>query len=384
MGQEKPVSQRRYDLDWLRVFAILAVFIFHCGRFFDLNDWHVKNPSTYFGMQVWETFMGNWLMPVVFVISGASLYYALGSRGVWKFIDDKVRRLLIPLVVGIFSHIMFQVYLERFSHHQFSGSFWQFIPHYFDGWYAFGGNFAWMGLHLWYLQILFVFSLICYPLLRWLRNGSGQNILKGLGDFLAVPGLIYVFALPVAWLMSTLDPREIIGIRGFGGWPLPIYLLFFLYGFIVISHEGIQRNIQKLRWVSLIAGVVCALSLMVIWAGEGDPTLGSGRYLLVYGIYGVSSWCWILAFLGFGFKHFTYSKPVLAYASEAVLPFYILHQTVLLCVGYFVTRWSIPDPVKYTLIGLSSFVLIMVIYEFIVRRVNGLRFLFGMKPRIKD
>jgi peptidoglycan/LPS O-acetylase OafA/YrhL len=77
---------RRNDLDWLRVLAILAVFVFHSGRFFDLGGWHVKNPTTYFGMQVWITFLANWLMPVVFVISGASLFFALGSRGTWKFV----------------------------------------------------------------------------------------------------------------------------------------------------------------------------------------------------------------------------------------------------------------------------------------------------------
>ena len=87
-----------------------------------------------------------------------------------------MRRLFVPLVVGVFSHAMLQVCLERVTHHQFRGSFFDFIPHYFEGWYGFGGKFAWMGLHLWYLLILFVFSLILYPLLCWLRDGSGQAI----------------------------------------------------------------------------------------------------------------------------------------------------------------------------------------------------------------
>ena len=54
------------------------------------------------------------------------------------------------------------------------------------------------------------------------------------------------------------------------------------------------------------------------------------------------SWCWILAFCGYGFKHLTRSTPWLAYANAAVLPFYVMHQTVLLTVGYFVTRWRSP------------------------------------------
>ena len=378
-------SVRRIDLDWLRVCAILSVFVFHSGRFFDTGDWHVKNPTTYFGAQVWTTFLANWLMPLIFVISGASLFYALGSRGALKFIDDKVRRLFVPLLVGVFTAGMLMVYLERVTHHQFSGSFFDFIPHYFDGWYGFGtGNFAWMGLHLWYLLVLFVYSLLFYPLFRWLRDGSGKTILQWFGDFLALPGAIYLLALPIAWLMASLDPRTVLGQRNFGGWPLPNYILFFVYGFIIVSHDGLQKRVQQLRWVSLAAGALCMLALLALWASQGDPAFGTARFAQVFGVFGVSSWCWILAFLGFGFKHFTQHRPILSYANEAVLPFYVLHQTVLLSVGYFVVQWQIPDVLKWAIIAASAFSIILLVYEFLIRRFGVLRFLFGMKALPKS
>jgi len=370
---------RRNDLDWLRVYAILAIFVFHSGRFFDTSGWHVKNPTTYVASQVWTTFLGNWLMPLIFLISGASLFYALGSRGASKFIDSKIRRLLVPFCVGVFSHVVLQVYLERITHHQFSGSFFDFIPHYFEGWYGFGGNFAWMGLHLWYLLILFAFSLLFYPLFRWLRDGSGKTVLQGLGDFLALPGVIYSLALPVGFLLVNLDPHSEIGGRDWGGWPLPIYIFFFIYGFTVVSHDDLQRSIQRLRWVSLVAGVLCWVALFMLWGKPVYPPYGTVGYVEVFGIFGISSWCWILAFLGFGFKHFGRSKPILSYANEAVLPFYILHQTVLLSVGYFVTQWKIPDLLKWIIIVAISFPVIITLYEFAIRRFNVMRFLFGMK-----
>jgi hypothetical protein len=74
----------------------------------------------------------------------------------------------------------------------------------------------------------------------------------------------------------------------------------------------------------------------------------------------------------------------LTYANEAVLPFYIMHQTVLLVIGYYVTRWHIPDLLKFVTISGSSFTLIVGVYEFLIRRVNVLRVLFGMKPTIKN
>ena len=90
------------------------------------------------------------------------------------------------------------------------------------------------------------------------------------------------------------------------------------------------------------------------------------------------AWFFILTFLGFGMKHLNVNTPFLKYANEAVLPFYILHQTVLLCVGYFVVRWAIPDLLKWLIIASISFVIVMGLYE-LVRRNNILRFLFGMK-----
>jgi len=137
----------------------------------------------------------------------------LGSRGAGKFLKDRTARLLVPLVVGIFTHAALQVYLERITHGEFRGSFIKFLPHYFDGLYAFGGNFAWMGLHLWYLGVLFVFSLICLPLLFWLKRGSGVRLLHRLGGFLARTGVIYFLALPIVLLFTGVWIRDYISPR---------------------------------------------------------------------------------------------------------------------------------------------------------------------------
>jgi glucan biosynthesis protein C len=281
--------------------------------------------------------------------------------------------------VGIFTHAALQVYLERITHGQFRGSFFAFLPHYFDGLYAFGGNFAWMGLHLWYLLILFAFSLICLPLLLWLKRGSGARLLNKLGRFLARPAAIYLPALPIILLLISLDPAEPLGARPWGGWSLVPHLLFFLYGFLFVSHSGLQRSIRRLRWISLSAGLILFVAYLLLKTIGGDPAFGTPRYSLVFSLYGLSSWCWILAIWGFGMQHLNFSTPFLKYANQAVLPFYVMHQTVLLVVGYFVVGWAIPDLLKLGVISLSSLVIIVVGYEFLVRRSNLLRVLFGMR-----
>lgn len=378
MNQEKSLSKHRYELDWLRVFAILTIFIFHSGRFFDKMDWHVKNPSTHMGMQIWTMFLASWIMPLIFVISGASLYFALGKVG--KFIKDKVLRLLVPLVVGVFTHVALGVYLERVTHRQFFGSFFEFYPRYFQGMYGDGGNFAWMGLHLWYLLVLFVFTMALMPMF-YLLKGWGKSVLNWLGNLFSLPGLFYLLAIPVALIVIEVSPRSIWGERAWGGWSLLAYIPFFFCGFLLISHNGLQESIKRWRWVSLFLALLCTAGLAYVNDRYGSAVFGSRGYNLLNGLFGLNAWLWIVTIFGFGMKRLTFQSAFLSYANEAVLPFYILHQTVLLCVGYFVTRWDIPDLAKFILISLSSFAAIGVMYEFLIRRVNLLRVLFGMKPR---
>jgi peptidoglycan/LPS O-acetylase OafA/YrhL len=375
-------SLRRYDLDWLRVILIGFVFIFHSGRFFDTGGWHVKNTETFFGVQVWTTFLANWMMPAIFVVSGASVFFALSGSN-RKFVKDRVLRLLVPLVVGVFTHVAVQVYLERVSHHQFVGTFFEFLPHYFNGPYdGRDGNFAWMGLHLWYLLVLFVFSVALLPLFRWLK-GRGARALSKFGDVLALPLVVYTLSIPIALLMVNLDPRTTLGMRDMGGWPLPIYLLFFIYGFVVIAHVGLQRRIMQQRWLSLALGVVCFAALAVLWGAQGDAPMGTPRYVQIFTIFGISAWCWVLAIFGFGMKHLTFNKPYLQPLNEAVLPFYVLHQSILIYVGYVVVQWDIPALAKWLIIAPLSFAIIIGLIA-IIRRVNVLRFLFGMKPLKKS
>ena len=383
---EKKTSARVYYLDWLRVLGMLAVLVYHSSRFFNVEDWHVKNPVWYPWVEVWNRFAVVWLMPLMFVISGASLFYALGKGGgAGKFVKDKVLRLLVPLVVGIFTHASLQVYLERLTHGQFTGSYFQFLPYYFHGVYGIteGGNFAVHGMHLWYLLYLFVFSLLLYPLLRWLR-GRGRGVLSRLGGGLGLPGAVFGLALPVVLLEAFVDPNNPVMDIGDAGWPAIIYLWLVVAGFLVLSDERTQAGVQRLRWLSLALAVASTATYLVLSFQPAGLTFGTPLWAFALGLRGLGSWSWVLAALGFGRKHLNFSTPFVTYANEAVLPFYILHQTVLLGVGYFVVQWAVPGVLKWAIILLASFAVIMALYEFLVRRFNVMRFLFGMKPLVKQ
>ncbi len=359
-------SARRYDLDWMRILAILSVFVFHSMRFFNYDDWHVKNAHTYALPGSIIHYMDQWMMPFIFVISGAALFYAVSNGKILntagKFIKDKVLRLLVPLIFNAFTLLFFQVYLERITHYQFTGSLLDFIPHYFDGIYGIGmGNFALFGMHLWYLLVLFGFSIVLLPVFMLLKSRIGGRVLGWVTRAAALPGGIYVLALLIMTSWKLIDPNGILGFDAFN-WNLGVYMSLLIFGFVIMSSEKLQRSIAQLRYVSLALAIG-----MSVWFFQTDEHTD----LVAMSV--------ILAFLGFGMKYLNVNKPALKYASEAVLPFYILHQTVLLGVGYFIVQLAIPDLLKWAIIFVASLAIILGSYEYLVRRTNVLRFLFGMK-----
>jgi glucans biosynthesis protein C len=370
---------RQYELDWLRVLAILTVFVYHNTLIFAPDPYSLKSTVTYAFLDDLGAFGGIWGLPLIFIISGASAFYALGKISPGKYLQGLLARLIVPLIFGIFTHIAFQVYLENLHNGTFRGSFIAFYPHYFEGMYGFGGNFAWMGLHLWYLELLFIFSILCLPSFLWARHTSaGQRALQACGNLLAKPAGIYLIAVPAMVLINTLDP-ETWGADFLGDWSIFIYLSFFISGFVIVSQASLRARIQHLRWISLAAGMLLYPAVDLIWDAFGSPSFTTPGFVIGTIVYCLSAWCWLLAILGFAMQHLNRTGPILKYANEAVLPFYILHQTVVITVGFFVLQWSAPDPIRFFIILISSFSITMCLYEFGLRRFNPMRFLFGMK-----
>jgi surface polysaccharide O-acyltransferase-like enzyme len=375
---------RRYELDWLRVMAILIVFLYHSTRFFNLGDWHVKNDDTYVWVEIWNIFATRWMMPLFFVISGASLFHALDKPGGWKrFYTDKFLRLFIPVLVASLTHGALQVYLERVSHGRFSGAFFEWLPEYFTGVYsgiglAGSGNFANIGMHLWYLSFLFVYSLLCYRLFVWL-NAGGKKLLEKITDLFAMPGInLVVFIIPLM-LMKALIPPMVLEV-GNGGWGFVYYLWFLIAGFIIMSSDRLLKKIHGQRWFFLCQGVIFSALQLYLLFGVPAPAL-QGQFgdwtasMLSY----LNAWCWVLGIWGTAIRHLSYDRPFLRNANEGVLPFFIMHQTVLLIVGFNIMSWEIHDVFKWSLVFLVSFIIIIAIYLALIRKFDPLRFLFGMK-----
>jgi hypothetical protein len=117
-----------------------------------------------------------------------------------------------------------------------------------------------------------------------------------------------------------------------------------------------------------------------------DPTPGQGvslPYVVWHASSSVVSWSAIVFIVSLGAKYLNFTNGLLAYSNEAVLPFFLFHQSVILTVGWYVLPWAIPNLLKYAIIALISFSLILGLYELFVRHIGVMRFLFGMAPKKK-
>jgi hypothetical protein len=56
------------------------------------------------------------------------------------------------------------------------------------------------------------------------------------------------------------------------------------------------------------------------------------------------------------------------YANEAVLPFYLLHEPVIVAAAWLIVRWPAPVPAKYAVLVIVSFAATLGLYEALVRR----------------
>jgi len=367
---------RLYYIDWLRVFAMLSIFFFHSDRFFNFDGWHIKNAETSLASSIHIEIFDQWMMPLFFVLSGAAVYYSLRVRKGGGFVKERVLRIAVPWVlIGIFVIAPPQVYLERLTNGEFSGNFFQFYyPHYFDGVYAFGGNFAIIPMHLWYLVILFTVSLVALPL--FLSGGkSGESLISRLATWFEKPWALLLLFVPLTAAALLANVAGLGFTRQMGSWDVLSYLLFFIYGYLLIANPRIQDVIKKYSVAALIGALLLTFAILA-WESNDSP--------LWWALRALTAWGWIIALLGLASRFLNFNNRFLGYSNEAVLPFYILHQTVIIIIGFFVVQWSMGIAPKYFIIVVASFMAIMAIYELLVRRINVLRFLFGMRLRKKQ
>ena len=379
-GSSAQVAVRLHYLDWLRVLATLGVFLFHAINVFSPFGFEISNAQSSDVVMFIQIFFFPWGMPLFFLVSGAGSWFAFRRRSAGQFTRERTLRLLVPFFTGTILLGPVQLYFS-WSHKSqmgvFAGSFLDFLAHRVP---RIGPKFSGaFGYHMWFLGFLFAFSLLVLPLFVWLKGDAGQRTVSRLAGLCERRGTILLFILPVAAVRLGLQPF----FPGAQDWAdFFSHGAFFVLGYLLFCDERFLRAIRRDWWILLGAGIVAMLAVTAIGFSIESFDLfrppGTFREYLMWGLIAACGWCWTAFVLFIVMRYLDRDSKVLRYGLKANLPFFVVHQPVILAIAYFVVQWEATVALKLLVLILSSFAVSIGLTE-LVKRAGILQVLFGMK-----
>lgn len=366
--------QRRYDIDWLRNLGILLLFPFHAARIFDYwEPNYVKNVDLSWGLSWFIWASAYWFMPLLFLLAGLSSRYALDTRTGKQYIKERFKRLFIPFIFGLFVIVPPQAYLARLSQPGYVDNYLQFLKSYFMDFSDLSGYFGtFTPAHLWFILYLFIISMIALPLFLFLKS-------RGTKDNEGITHKVLSHSVTAILMFIPLTLTEALPAPGGKN---PFYFLFiFILGYLICTNKKFEEIVVRLKFkafIFLLCYVPLWFLLMFNNIGASDWTPIS---ILLAFIRNLAVCLTLIVILGYGSKHLNFKVKLLPYMNEAAFPIYILHQTVMMFVGFFIVRLQIGVLPKFLSIIIITFVISLAIYEYLIRTIPVLSWLFGVKSK---
>lgn len=387
---------RRHDIDALRVIAFAILILYHASGVYQVDsDFHIVSSYQYGWLDYVRIVFNRWRMPLLFAISGVALGLALVGRNLARFALLRSWRLLLPLVFGMLFVVSIQAYCEGVARGTLEPGFGRFLWRYLQlrPWPAGTFSGATHGVtwnHLWYLAYLWVYTMVLLALVPLLRSRPGQR----LGDWLARPRHGVLMLLPAAVFfvyLMLLQPRFPPTHGLFGDWFLHAqYFTVFVLGYLVAAADGIWQRLRQLRWPLLVLALVSiSVELSLKAAGQFLPVeevpaaLHSVPWAAIErGARALYMWSALLAIFGWGYTVLNRPMRWVPYANEAVYPWYILHQSLIVLIAYWLIPLRLGPWLEPLAVVAGTVAGCAIMHEFAIRRSGFLRPLFGLRPRV--
>lgn len=378
---KKDMPARRYDLDWLRIIVFALLILFHTGMFYVENwGWHVKSAYQSQFLENIMLFIEPWRMPVLWLISGIAIRFVMAKVSVWRFISIRSLRLLLPLLFGVLVVVPPQLYIEMTFKGDLDMSYWQFLTEFFSANSAVFTKYQsgiWPHIdvnHLWFIRALWQYSLVILCLLPVLNT---KWVNKATDWLFRQHGVVAIFlsVLPLFIIQMNWDMDEV-------RYPLGFTLM--LYGYLIGWHglfwQRLANGLKPLLVVSLIAYGTFLLFYNQVWLEmlQGDQL--ENKWLMNLGMFNYSLLrvLGVMTIFSFASKYLTKNSKKLSYFNDAVYPFYILHQTLIVVIGYNLSLLNLGPVFEPLALIICTVIGCFTGFE-IIRRSELLRPCFGLK-----
>ena len=379
------MTERRFDLDWLRISAFALLILYHCGMFYVTWDYHVKSSRASEVIEPLMMLTNPWRLTLLFLISGAATRFMADKMQTGVFLSSRMRRLWPPLLLGVFVIVPPQSFYEivealdamGLPHSPMLDSFYLKYVTGSGGWCDADGCLATPTYnHLWFVAYLILYTLALaalLPLLRRLPFRRLAFLISGPGLFLT-PWLFLVAARLTLFPIfgETHDFRE--------DWYLhTIFLTVFLFGFGIAKYQPFFDAAVRVRWLALVIAAASWAALVTYFA-LAPETPPEWMRMVFRAVREAEAWGAILAATGFFHRHFAQADgPIRRTLSEAVFPFYIIHQTITVVAGHYLDDLGLPLAVEAPLlIGVTA--LGCWLFFEIGQRSGPFRVWFGLSP----
>ncbi|MGH2659728.1 MAG: acyltransferase family protein [Actinomycetota bacterium] len=382
--------ERIYYLDWLRVLALFGVFLYHAVHPFDTMDWHLKNAEQTDVITGVLVFFLPWGLGLFFLLAGSGAFFSLRSRSARGYGSERVSRLLVPLVVAWILLSPVQGFIEGRHEGWLDGSFIGFIPRFFDE--AAQWAVSWPGrphpmivawnYHFWFLLMLLWFAFLGLPIFLWLRGPQGRRLSAWLAERSSWRGSSLLFGVPIALAHVALKAR-FPGEHDWGDFAW--FFAFFVIGYVLASDPRFLAAVRRDLVPAIVVGVVGFAALGALdpftWTEEWEAHPAyTPTYFLLIGLLSLQGWAWAVAALSVGMRVLRFRKPLPGAVADSAMPFFLVHQPLILTLAFFVVGWDAGIPVKLPVLLVMSFAA-SALAAWALSRTAVTRRLLGVKAR---
>ena len=381
-------GNRHFGLDWLRIGAFLLLIFYHIGMFFSADDWLVHAPVAVAAVEWPLLALEPWRLALLFVVSGYASHALLARcGGLAAFLRARSYRLLLPLGFGLILLTPPQTWIGLTENHGYQGGLLHFWTVEWPSFGKFDGVAVPNAEHLWFIAYLWTYTMALGTALMIAPPAWRDQARRIAGRVLASPHLL---SLPLAalLLLRILLLFTIPETHGLlHDWVNDLtYLPAFLFGFALAAAPSLWPAILKLRIPALLMAAAAFLLLAAIelrYPGS-RPHLAQA---LDRDASLVMAWAMILLMLGIAHQWLNRDHVLRARLSEAVFPFYLVHQTIIVVLGWWLRDSGLSAAVLFAVLVAATFGGCALFY-LAGRRIGWLRPFIGLSPapprRVRD